>query len=593
MTDSRELAAFKQRLRTDFPFFLEMLWLAIGYDKKAPLEELHLDMAAWIDNRDQPTRGVMAARGVGKTTIGTCAYAAFRLNADPDIRIMVVSEGHKHAKKIVAQIREWIRSVPFLQHLEPDPDRGHWDNADEFDVGPCTKTKDPSVRSAGIDGQITGTRAALLIADDIETGKGSRTINARERIADAVKEFRSIASFGQREILYVGTPHHRESLYERLMKQGDDKTTYAFRVYPMVLPKPLWKHRFIAPIVAEKLARHGEVRDHEYIPLFPITLGYDMVMERLSEGLVEFTRQQMCVADSEDMEYPLRLSDLIVPSCGVDMVDAPLWIKHGLRTGHNESTAWPDMEVLGMSNDRLHREIAFATERSKYASTLGFVDPSGRGNDETAWCMGGYLAGYIWTKKLGHSNVGEPGDSPTVLARIARDARESRCHRIVVERQFGGDSFGQLLDVELRRLAVEPGHPEFPDGWRCSVETVPARGNKEKRIIASLSRVMHGHRLVVPREVIEIESDVPTKYQLQYQIANITEQARSVQHDDRVEAIAGMVGLFVDEMDISPEDMAGMIEQRAKDAEIERQWELLDKQYPGVYGELQQPNWIV
>jgi hypothetical protein len=73
------------------------------------------------------------------------------------------------------------------------------------------------VKSAGLTGQITGSRADYIIADDIEVPKNSFTHVLRERTAELVKEFDAILKPGGR-VVYLGTPQVEASLYNKLIE---------------------------------------------------------------------------------------------------------------------------------------------------------------------------------------------------------------------------------------------------------------------------------------------------------------------------------------------------------------------------------------
>ena len=63
-----------------------------------------------------------------------------------------------------------------------------------FDVKPARASHQPSVKSVGIFGQLTGARANLIVADDIETSSNTATVGMRDKLSEAVKEFESIIS---------------------------------------------------------------------------------------------------------------------------------------------------------------------------------------------------------------------------------------------------------------------------------------------------------------------------------------------------------------------------------------------------------------
>lgn len=573
--------AYLKRLADDFAFFLEELWAETGANKHSPLEELDRDIAAFVADSGNPTRCILAFRGLGKTTAGTCAYAAYRLyksvyEGQPEFYIKVISKSHGFAVNVISQIREWIENVWFLRHLRPDSEnKSHRDNREAFDIGPVTKTKNPSVSAAGIDGHITGTRAHLLIADDVETPENTKTINAREWLREQIKEFRQIASFGLREIVFFGTPHHRESLYDHLLSKDirDDETgdviRYVVRSWPIILPEPKWLTKHTAPLILDRLQELGrEVAPGEIIPTAPGRFPRVLILERLAEGEVNFARQSMLVADCADLTYPLRLGDLIVPDFQIERDRGPVWVKWGRTRSGGVSNVREDLQLAGMTGDALYRQWDVSTETERWSKTVMHVDTSGRGEDQTAWGVASFLAGWIYIKCLkgaGHEK-NLSGDDPRILRQIAEDARFYGATEIWIEQQFGGSSFAQLLEVEVKKLYLEPGRNKtYPEGWRCSVDTKPAKHQKEIKIIRSLSSPMSHHRVVIAEEAIRLTPDLPTKYELQYQISNLTEQSGSLTHDDKVEVLGNLVAEFGEELNISPED----VEQRFIDERIE------------------------
>jgi hypothetical protein len=61
------------------------------------------------------------------------------------------------------------------------------------------------VKSAGITGQITGTRADEIISDDVESPDNSATQGMREKLGEKIKEFDSILKPGEdSRVTYLG-----------------------------------------------------------------------------------------------------------------------------------------------------------------------------------------------------------------------------------------------------------------------------------------------------------------------------------------------------------------------------------------------------
>lgn len=76
----------------------------------------------------------------------------------------------------------------------------------EFDVAPAEPDQSPSVKSVGITGQITGTRADIIVADDVEVLNNSATADMREKLLERTKEFSAILKpKKEARVIYLGT----------------------------------------------------------------------------------------------------------------------------------------------------------------------------------------------------------------------------------------------------------------------------------------------------------------------------------------------------------------------------------------------------
>lgn len=102
-------------------------------------------------------------RGVAKSFL-TCAYVVWRLWKERQLKILIVSASGDRADANARFIKRIIQTLPFLSDMIAD--KGQLDTQNIFDVGGVVPDISPSVKSIGITGQITGTRADILIADD-------------------------------------------------------------------------------------------------------------------------------------------------------------------------------------------------------------------------------------------------------------------------------------------------------------------------------------------------------------------------------------------------------------------------------------------
>jgi len=586
----------ERSMQESFPYFLQVLWYVTGISSKASLSEIELDMAHYTQTGPR-LRGILAFRGIGKTHQDVCAFATWRLYTNHDERIKIISKSAGHAQNAVSQIREWLGSVFFLQHLQPDPTKRHRDKEWSFDIGPTRRTKDPSVMAVGIDGQITGTRATLVLPDDIETPENTKTVSAREWLRKQTSEFKKIATLADNslgEIMVVGTPHHEETVYNTMEERG-----YQFRSYPVMLPPgdgdySRDKVDNLAPIVVRMIeeheSEHGEIDKNSIVPTVPGRFGREKILSEMAEGPIDFSQQFMLIRDLGDDFKFLSLSDLIVPD--FDFLDGlvPPMVKWGLSDSKG-STARTDIECIGIGGAMLHRQIMCSDreEWTRISEIVMHIDPSGGGADETAVAVVGSCAGRLWCMAV-EGWAGEydtlNGSSERVMESIADLARRMDCNLIRIEKNFGQEMFAQILVPFLQKRFVDPGSEvdasgkphglDHSRGWRCSVESLPAEsGTKEKRIINALAPIMGAHRLIVHKDAIAPRPGLPRKYELQYQLSAITPRQGSLKHDDRVEALAAAVSYFRGRLDADPDTLEQRLKEERFEEELQEHYRLM------------------
>lgn len=154
-----------KRAHEDFRIFVFIVWKSISLPDPTPIQ---YDIAKYLMNTPTDRSIVEGFRGVAKSFL-TCAYTVWMLWKDPQLKVLVVSASKHRADANAIFIKRIIYLIPFLQHLQTQ--RGQRDTQNLFDVGPAVPDISPSVKSVGITGQITGSRADILIADDVEVPK--------------------------------------------------------------------------------------------------------------------------------------------------------------------------------------------------------------------------------------------------------------------------------------------------------------------------------------------------------------------------------------------------------------------------------------
>jgi len=504
-------------LKQDFRLFLFLCWKHLSLPDPT---EVQYDIAHYLQHG--PKRCVIEAfRGVGKSWI-TSAFVVWLLYCNPQLNILVVSASKQRADDFSTFAQRLIGEIEILAHLQPGPDQRSSKIA--FDVGPARASHAPSVKSAGITGQITGSRADVIIADDIEVANNSATQAMRDKLAESVKEFDAILKpLATARIIYLGTPQTEQTVYGELPNRG-----YEIRIWPARYPTkkqfPKYGDR-LAPKLARRLVQNPGLAGR---PTDPARFTDAELVEReLSYGRSGFALQFMLDTSLSDQDrYPLKLSDLIVMD--LDPAKAPV----DLAWGSAADLALNDLPNVGFSGDRLHRPFFVAPEWSAYHGVIMAVDPSGRGGDETGYAVVASLFGRLFLLDAG----GLPGGySMETLEALARIARAFKVNTVIVEPNFGDGMFNQLLAPVLHRF-----HP-------CSLEeTERSSAQKERRIIDCLEPVMNQHRLVVDKGLFERDFrstegrpvDEQARYRLFYQMTRITKDRGSILKDDRIDAVA-------------------------------------------------------
>ena len=171
-----------------------------------PTPALHARMAAWLERHWLArTRKLllMAFRGAGKSTL-VGLFCAWLLARDPNLRIAVVAAELRLARKMVRNAKRIIERHAPLRGLKPR-ERDQW-AADQFTVRRAAELRDPSMLARGIDANLTGSRADVVICDDVEVPGTAATEARRVDLREKLGEIDYVLAPGGTQI-YVGTPH--------------------------------------------------------------------------------------------------------------------------------------------------------------------------------------------------------------------------------------------------------------------------------------------------------------------------------------------------------------------------------------------------
>lgn len=532
--------------------------LQYGYDSYEA-ELLSPEEAAALLNK--PREDIIRAfRGLGKSYI-TAAFVIWRLMRNPrDEKILVVSATGGKAKQFVSQVKGLMASMSLVSWLlDGDRELGavRRDTAEEFDVAGSNLSQSYSVAARGMNGQITGNRATCIVGDDIEIPANSKTEDGRQGILSIVRsDFGPIVKteHGRGDTILLGTPQTEESVYNVLVSEMGYRCWCLPVRYPA--PEKMKNYTLLTPgrvpvnilapylqrLILKGLLTHGIPTDSRF--------GHEEMLKEESKGASHFALQMMLDTSLSDAErYPLKTHDLICFSTNV--AKAPRTVQWGVDS--NRRNLINDIPNMGFSGDHLLRPLFVDEEWRDYDQLMVYVDPSGRGKDETAWAVIGQLNGVFYLIDL----QGEVGDPATAMQRIALDVKKYRAREVVVEPNFGQGMWAIAFSPILEKVYA----------GKCSIsESEWAKGQKEVRIIDTLEPVLTAHRLVVNETILREDVKVDDRnYSFLYQLTHITRERNCLGHDDRLDAVAGAVAHFMKSMGMDQQKAAA--EQKATETE--------------------------
>lgn len=536
-----------------FRNFAQAIWKHLNLP---PLTDIQKEVCDWLQFGPERNQ-TWGFRGVGKSYI-TSAYCLWLLWWNSEEMILVISASKERADAFVQFTKRLINDVDWLNHLKPDRSKGCRDSSFQFDVGTCTPKHSCSVRAVGITGSITGSRASAVVVDDVEVPSNSDTPMKREKLRTAVSEIDAIILPESKELRIVpririlGTPQSMETVYIRLAEVG-----YKPRIWPVEVPNPetlLGYKGNLAPSI-QKMVDDG---DEPGTPTEPSRFHReDIAKRRLSYGSLGFALQFMLSTALSDAEkYPLKTKDIIFAPFQVDKA-REIYI----HSNHLEYKL-PEHGNVGMQGDGFYRAADAVGDWVPFDATAVFVDPSGRGKDETAIVSASVRDGYIFVHRVFGTL---DGYSAETLEAIARECKRVKANRLVIESNYGDGMFSNLLRPVLRKV------------YPCTIEEVKHSITKERRIIESLSPVLESHRMVM-HEAIPVSDKVPHKgdgelrqrnRQLFYQLTHLTDERGCLANDDRLDCLAICAAHFAPQLSLDALDESRQRQNAWFDEQIE------------------------
>lgn len=253
----------------------EFIWIW-NQTQNLSLPKHHRIISQWLENlfdNSNKRALLMAFRNSGKSTL-VALFCAFALFKNPNLRILIMAADYELAKKMVRNIKRIIEKHPLTRSLLPK-DKDQW-ASDRFTINRSQELRDPSVLARGLGANVTGSRADIIVCDDVEVPKTCDTSTKRKDLRSRLSEL-DFVLVPDGIILYVGTPHTFYTIYETKANNPENPPfLYGFSVLKLPLidenGKSAWEERFSLEKIKNLKSRAGPNKFASQMMLMPISI---------------------------------------------------------------------------------------------------------------------------------------------------------------------------------------------------------------------------------------------------------------------------------------------------------------------------------
>ncbi|OHC74870.1 MAG: hypothetical protein A3G18_10410 [Rhodospirillales bacterium RIFCSPLOWO2_12_FULL_58_28] len=219
---------------------------------------------------------LLAFRNSGKSTL-VGLFSAWLIMRDPNIRILVIAADLALAEKMVRNVKRIIERHPLTGGLKPE--RADQWACGQFTVNRPGELRDPSMLAKGIGANITGSRADVVICDDVEVPNTCDTPPKRADLRERLNEIEYVLTPGGLKLI-IGTPHTYYSIYSRERRpETGEETPFLDGFVRLELPildergKSRWPERFSEEKIEAIRRRTGPNKFESQMMLRPANLA--------------------------------------------------------------------------------------------------------------------------------------------------------------------------------------------------------------------------------------------------------------------------------------------------------------------------------
>jgi hypothetical protein len=235
---SRARASLAKLAQHDPALFAQLVMKHEKTGKGIRLAPMH---KAWHDLLGQHDRLVIWSHiEAGKTNQVSIARVLWEVGRDPSLRVLILSNTHGQAAKIISSLASYIEHSAELHAVFPEllptaRNQEPWKPlSGQLTVQRKTVSKDATITAAGVRGNILGARYDLVILDDVLDAENTHTTEQRKGLVDWLQSTVQSRLTQQGRMVVVGTAWHPEdALHHYARAFCSDGVQRAFR-YPVI-----------------------------------------------------------------------------------------------------------------------------------------------------------------------------------------------------------------------------------------------------------------------------------------------------------------------------------------------------------------------
>ena len=259
----------------DFKLFI-VLWNQM---QQQTTPQIHINMANWLERAWKTGKKhllLQAFRSSGKSTIAGlfCAWLLYRHS---DLRILVIAADEILAGKMVRNVKRIIERHPLTQKMKPN-NADQW-ASDRFTIRRNMELRDPSMLARGITSNITGSRADIIICDDVEVPNTCDSAEKREDLRERLSEL-SFVLVPDGTQFYIGTPHNYFTIYaDQPRKEIDEDQPFLKGFHSLRIPimnergASAWEEKYNPFKITQMKERSGPNKFASQMMLRPVNIA--------------------------------------------------------------------------------------------------------------------------------------------------------------------------------------------------------------------------------------------------------------------------------------------------------------------------------